>query len=119
MIKYLLKSVSFYLLFLNLALSPIYGKTIDYNAFTKYAEKTLEEWGSAGAAIAIVQDGKVVYTKLYGVKMAGGKSPITEDTQFMIVSSGKGLTTFLLARLQEDGKLNFDDPVQKYLPDFK
>lgn len=119
MIKYLLKSLSLCLFILNLALSPIYGKTIDFDAFTKYAEKTLKEWGAAGAAITIVQDGKVIYTKLYGVRTAGEKSPITEDTQFMIVSSGKGLTSFLLARLQQNGKINFDDPVQKYLPDFK
>lgn len=119
MIKHFFKLITLSILILNFALSPTYGKTFDFDVFTKYAVKTLEEWGSTGAAITIVQDGKVVYTKCFGVKMAGGKSPVTEDTQFMIVSSGKGLTAFLLARLQQDGKINLNDPVQKYLPDFK
>lgn len=96
-----------------------YTKSIDLESLSKYAEKTLTEWGSAGAAITIVQDGKVIYTKCFGVTTAGGNTPITDDTQFMIVSSGKGITAFLLTRLQEAGILNLSDPVIKYLPDFK
>jgi CubicO group peptidase (beta-lactamase class C family) len=105
--------------FINLSIGLNFGLSFDYEAFTKSVEKALKDWGTAGAAITIVKDGKVAYTKCFGVKTAGGSSPVTEDTQFMIVSIGKGITAFLMALLHQEGLLNLDDPVQKYLPDFK
>jgi CubicO group peptidase (beta-lactamase class C family) len=71
-----------------------------------------------GAAVAIVQDGKVVYRKAIGVKILGKKDPITPDTMFMIASMTKPLTTLMLSKLIEQGKLSWDTPINQALPEF-
>lgn len=72
-----------------------------------------------GAAIAVVQDDKVVLLKAYGTKEAGGKEPVTPDTLFEIASTSKAFTSTALAMLASDGKLTFDDPVRKHVPYFR
>lgn len=91
----------------------------DYDAFTKYAQKAMEEWGTAGGAIAIVKDGKIEYIKCFGVMAVGGNKPVKEDTQFTIVSLTKAFTALLLMKLQDEKRLDLNKPVQFYLPDFK
>ena len=74
--------------------------------------------GVPGAAVAIVQDGEVVYSGGFGVKEAGGDEPVTPDTQMMIGSVGKSLTSLLTATLVDDGVIEWDTPVQEVLPEF-
>jgi CubicO group peptidase (beta-lactamase class C family) len=71
-----------------------------------------------GAAIAIVQGGKVVYEKGLGVRQHGKPAKVTASTLFMIGSVGKSLTTLMIARLVEQGRLGWDTPVVDVLPSF-
>lgn len=71
-----------------------------------------------GAAVAIVQDGKIVYRKAVGVKAIGKKDPVTLDTLFMIGSMTKPLTTLMLSKQVEQGKLTWDTPINQALPAF-
>lgn len=72
-----------------------------------------------GLALGVVQDGKVIYKRTAGETVAGSGKPIDADTLFKIASNTKAMTTALLARLVDQGKLRWDDPVARYLPQFQ
>ncbi|HVK70744.1 MAG TPA: serine hydrolase [Polyangium sp.] len=82
----------------------------------------LEESRSAlkipGLAVAIVQNGKVVLEKGYGVKELGKKAPVTPDTMFRIASMTKPLTSLMIAGLVDEGKFTWDTHVTELLPTF-
>lgn len=79
----------------------------------------MEDTGIPGASIAIIKDTSVVYMKGFGVKSINTNEAIDEHTVYRIGSVSKCFAGMLTAILVEDGKLNWDDPVTKYLPDFK
>lgn len=84
-----------------------------------YVERALTDWQIPGVAVCVVKDGKVVVMKGYGVREMGGNDKVDENTLFMIGSNSKAFTATALAMLQADKKLSLDDPVIKWLPDFK
>ena len=65
-----------------------------------------------GLALGVVRDGKVIYTRTAG-------EHIDTATPFKIASNSKAMTTGVLARLVDAGKLRWDDPVTRYLPQFR
>jgi len=71
-----------------------------------------------GIAVGVIEDGKVVYRGTRGELVAGSGKPVTSQSLFKIASNSKAMTASVLARLVEAGKLRWDDPVIKYLPDF-
>ena len=72
-----------------------------------------------GMAIAIVEDGKIVHAKGYGVRKLGAAGAVDADTIFPTGSTGKAVTAAALAILVDDGKLGWDDKVIDHLPDFR
>ena len=82
-----------------------------------------------GAVVVVGHGGKVVFHKAYGSRKLAGEpgldgapapaDPMTEDTIFDIASLTKSLATATaVMQLYEQGKVQFDEPVQNYLPDF-
>lgn len=71
-----------------------------------------------GASIAMVQGGKIVFNKQFGVKALGTTDAVTADTPFMIGSMTKPLTTLMLAKLTDMNKLKWETPVRTILPTF-
>ncbi|HWB19879.1 MAG TPA: serine hydrolase domain-containing protein, partial [Phycisphaerales bacterium] len=71
-----------------------------------------------GLALAIVQDDKVVFAKGFGVRDVENKLPADENTLFAVGSTTKAFTAMLIAMLVDEGKMSWDDPVRKFLPDF-
>jgi CubicO group peptidase (beta-lactamase class C family) len=84
---------------------------------TDFIEQGLALWEIPGVAVAIVQDGEVVFSRGFGVTEARGAA-IDADTLMMIGSSGKTLTSLLLATLVDAGVIGWDTPVQEILPEF-
>src|SRR5690349_16461192 len=72
-----------------------------------------------GMAVGIVQDGRLVYAKGYGVREAGKSARVDADTLFQIGSNTKAFTAAALAILIDEGKLHWDDRVIDYLPQFR
>lgn len=72
-----------------------------------------------GMAIAVIQDGKVVLQRTYGVREAGKKDLVDANTLFMIGSNTKAYTGTSIALLEKEGKLSLDDKVTKYLPTYR
>ena len=78
----------------------------------------LKAWDVPGAAVVVVTPDGVIHLKGYGVRELGGK-PVTPDTVFPLASCTKAFTTALVARLADEGRLMWDDPVRKHLADFR
>ncbi len=79
------------------------------------------EWNKSdvpGAAIGIIKDGKLIYSKGYGIADLEHDIEITPSSVFYIGSVSKQFVTFSILLLEEQGKLSLDDRIQKYLPDF-
>lgn len=83
------------------------------------AEKTLKTFNIPGVAVAIVKDGKVILSKGYGVRSIKTNQKVDANTLFGIASNSKAFTTAALAILVDEGKVNWDDKVVKYIPEFK
>lgn len=71
-----------------------------------------------GVSVAIVQRGRLVYAEGFGVRRVGRTERVTPATRFMIGSSTKPLTTFMMARLIDMGAFTWTTPVRDLLPDF-
>ncbi|MBI3468668.1 MAG: serine hydrolase [Planctomycetes bacterium] len=90
-----------------------------FAALDSYVAEAMEKWQVPGLAMAVVKDGEVVLARGYGVRQLGGDSPVTAETMFSIASCTKSFTAACIAMLVDEGKLNWDDPVRKHLPEFK
>ena len=88
-------------------------------AIEEKVEKRRGELGIPGMSLAIVKDGKVIYSKGLGMKDFENKIPVTENTQFAIGSATKAFTALSVLMSQDDGKLSLDDNPKKYLSYFK
>ncbi len=84
-----------------------------------YIQQAMKDWKMPGFSIAIVKDDSVIFAKGYGVKDFRKEDPVDENTLFVIASCSKAFTTASLAILIDQGRLNWDDPVTKYLPYFQ
>ena len=78
----------------------------------------MEAYGVPGVAMGIVKDGKVT-VRGFGVTNLDDPQPVTPDTIFPIASISKTVTTTAIMRLVEQGKIDLNAPIQKYLPDFR
>lgn len=82
-------------------------------------EKTLKTFNVPGIAVAIIKDGKIVISKGYGVSNIKTQQKVDGNTLFGIASNSKSFTAAALAMLVDEGKINWDDKVIQYLPEFK
>lgn len=71
-----------------------------------------------GMALAIVQDGEIVYANGYGVRSLDSDEPVDADTYMMIGSITKSMTTMMMATLVDDGAMAWDTPAVEILPTF-
>lgn len=79
---------------------------------------TIEHYKLPGIAVGVIDGGKIVYARGYGETVAGSGDPVTTKTLFKIASNSKAMTGAVLARLVQQGKLQWGDPVVKHLPHF-
>ncbi|MBX6363926.1 MAG: serine hydrolase [Gemmatimonadetes bacterium] len=84
-----------------------------------YVQKAMAAWRVPGMAIAVVKDDSVVFAKGFGVREVGKPDRVDENTLFAIGSSSKAFTVALIGTFVDEGKMRWDDPVTKYLPEFQ
>ena len=72
---------------------------------------------SPGCAVAVIDSGKIIYKKGYGMANLEHNIPITPDTIFDVASVSKQFTAFAVALLARRGRLSLDDNVRKYVPE--
>ena len=63
-----------------------------------FVEEMLAEWKVPGAAVAVVQDGEIVFMKGFGTREVGEELPVTPDTLFAVGSTTKAFTTLTPTR---------------------
>ena len=87
----------------------------ELDAFIEQARTKLDV---PGVAVAVVENGKAVYEKGFGVRALGKKDPVTPNTLFMMGSITKSMTTMMEATLVDAGLFKWDTPVTTLLPGF-
>jgi CubicO group peptidase (beta-lactamase class C family) len=85
----------------------------------KFVTAAQEKLGVPGVSVGIIQDGKVVFAGGFGVRELGKKQKVGADTLYMIASNTKAMTTLMLAKLLDEGKLTWDTHATRLLPSFK
>lgn len=105
-------------LFISVGLVAQKDSRIDFKQLDEYYAKMVKDWDVPGASIGIVKDGKLVFTGNYGVLEEGGKAEPNENTLYAIASNSKAFTATVIGMLVQEGKLNWNDKVKKYLPYF-
>ncbi len=88
-------------------------------ALKAFVQTSMQQLGVPGASIALTDHGRVVFEGGFGVRELGKPAPVDAHTTFMIASNTKGMTTLLLAKLVDEGKLSWDEPVTKAYPAFR
>ncbi|MCU0645792.1 MAG: beta-lactamase family protein [bacterium] len=71
-----------------------------------------------GAALKIIQDGKPILTKIYGLADVEKKIPVAAHTNFRLASFTKQFTAMCIMMLQERGKLSYNQTLKEIFPDF-
>lgn len=84
----------------------------------RHVAQVMREFEVPGMSLAVVRDGRVVLAKGYGVKALGSPAAVDARTRFGIASNTKAFTATALALLVEEGKLEWDAPAIRYLPNF-
>ena len=104
-------------------------KAADFGGVSTLLNEAVAAHHPSGAVVVIGHGGKMVFEKAYGDRKIAGEpgldgapsaaEPMTEDTIFDMASLSKCLSTATaVMQLYEQGKVQFDDPVEKYLPEF-
>src|SRR5262245_21774369 len=84
------------------------------NGLDSFVEQIMKDWSVPGLAVAIVNDGHVVYAKGYGAREINMGLKVTTDTLFAIGSCSKAFTATAMGILVDEGKLDWDKPVRDY-----
>ena len=87
-------------------------------ALTKTLTRLSAESGLVGGVINVIRGGKVVYSYEYGYADRETKLPMGQDILFDVASTTKAWTVMLAAKAVDDGLLEWDAPIQKYIPEF-
>ncbi len=83
------------------------------------AQRSMRLFQVPGLAVGIIKDGKLIYGKGFVIRSLHTQQPVTSKTLFGIASNTKAFTAAALGLLVDEGKLQWDDKVIKYIPEFK
>lgn len=85
----------------------------------RFVQESMKRHGVPGVGLAVVMDGKVVYTKGYGVRDTKTNTAVNADTLFAIGSVSKSFTSLGAMQLVDAGKLSLNTKVSAVLPNLK
>jgi len=118
--KFNLSKVSVLLLFIcSINSLLIKAQVITSEEIDSLVEKTIKTFEVPGIAVAVIKDGTVIHSKGYGVSSLNSNKKVDENTLFAIASNSKAFTTASLGILVDEEKLNWDDRVIDYIPEFR
>ncbi|WP_207790280.1 serine hydrolase domain-containing protein [Glacieibacterium frigidum] len=84
-----------------------------------FVGEAMQQLGIPGAAFALTDRKGTIYSTGLGVRELGRPAKVSADSEFMIASNTKGMSTLLLAKLVDEGRLTWDQPVTQLYPAFK
>ncbi|MFP5439558.1 MAG: serine hydrolase domain-containing protein [Bacteroidia bacterium] len=106
------------LLVATLLASSLFAHAQDYFAPIDSIVKTYEGKNVPGLSVRILKDGKTVYNNHAGYANLEKHTKITDETVFSLASTSKQFTAACIVLLQQQGKLNLNDNLRKYIPEF-
>ncbi|HAS42173.1 MAG TPA: hypothetical protein DCS93_16975 [Microscillaceae bacterium] len=115
----ILWSILFFILTGTQQITLAQKATLNTKTLNNYLEKYLPQFKIPGFALAVVQNGEVIYQKYHGKVKLKGNAQINDQSLFQIASCTKAFTAAALGILVQQGKLKWDDKVIQYLPNFK
>ena len=92
-------------------------KTGKLDGLDDFITQKMAEYEVPGAVVGIVENDTIVYLEGFGVRDLGKPEKVDPDTRFQIASISKYITGGAIGTLVDEGKLNWDTPVIRYLPD--
>ncbi len=100
---------------------PVHQPVLDnfISDFNEMANSMFAKSNSPGAAIAIVKNGRIIYGEGLGVKRVGSNDSVDIHTTFRIASVSKTFAGVLTGKMVDHGKLDWEDKVQDYYPQFE
>jgi CubicO group peptidase (beta-lactamase class C family) len=99
--------------------SPVFAQRLTASQIDSMANKVLKLFHVPGIAIGIIKDGKLIYSKGFGVGSLLTQKAVDPETLFGIASNTKAFTAAALGLLVDEKKINWDDKVTKYIPEFR
>jgi CubicO group peptidase (beta-lactamase class C family) len=85
----------------------------------EFVQNVMQQFGIPGVGLSLIDGGKVAFQGGLGVKTLGKPDPVDADTLFLAASNTKAMTTLLIAKLVDEGKLRWEAPVTEVYPDFR
>ena len=85
---------------------------------TQRLHQYVDEGKLPGTYVKIIKEGKIVYDDKYGFIDIANEKPIAENTLYRIFSMTKPITAVAVMTLYDQGKLDLDDAVSEYIPEF-
>jgi len=85
---------------------------------TQRLHNYLDDGKLPGTFVRIIKEGKVVYNDRYGLIDIAKNKPVEDESLYRIFSMTKPVTAVAIMTLHDQGKLNLDDKVSKYIPEF-
>lgn len=104
---------------ITLASFSAFGQNISNQTIDKVTENSMKTFNVPGISVAVIKDGAIVHSKGYGIKSIKTGEKLQSNTNFGIASNSKAFTAAALAILVDEEKINWDDKVIKYIPEFK
>ena len=89
------------------------------NSIEELITKDIEQNNLPGAVVLVGDDKGIVYKKAFGIKNPETQEKYKDDDIFRIASMTKAITSIAVLKLWEKGKIYLDDPIEKYIPEFK
>lgn len=99
--------------------SSICFSQIEEKKLDELIKNTLKTFDVPGISVGIIKEGKTIYSKGFGVRSLTTKQVMNDETLVGIASNSKSFTATALAILADEGKLDFDDKVSKFIPEFQ
>jgi len=92
---------------------------VELKGFEDFILQQMAEWKVPGCAVAIVREGKIIFSEGFGIRDTQKESPVTSQTLFAIGSSTKAFTAAAIGILADEGKIDWDRPIKDFIPSFK
>lgn len=84
-----------------------------------FLSKYMNKWKIPGIAVGIIKDDEIIYCNELGLRDVNKNLNVTKDTLFAIGSASKSFTSLSIGILVDEGKLDLDTPIKKYMPSFE
>nr|WP_210201809.1 serine hydrolase domain-containing protein [Mesorhizobium loti] len=103
-----------------LSVAPAAAQEVRFNErLDAVINRAIAEKRIVGAVVLVAQDGEVIYQRATGLSDREAAIPMKEDTVFRLASITKPIVSATLMRFVERGQIFLDDPVTRWLPDFR